>query len=151
MRYNTYNSLLNQLSQLKCMSKRLCDPPESLHYEYISRLNNMPNCTCSGYNTHKQTHKAQKPNISKIHKTFVNSFLLPFGTSSKHLYTETRKLLIITASTKKCKWIYYREDKDFSNKVYSSLNGFLLIQRTYLNISRVTMDSSLHSCRDSMI
>lgn len=45
----------------------------------------------------------------------------------------------------------YREDKEFSKQISSSLHSLLLVQRVDCNISGMTVNSSLHSRRQSMI
>lgn len=45
----------------------------------------------------------------------------------------------------------YREDKEFSKQISSSLHSLLLVQRADCNISGMTVNSSLHSRRQSMI
>ena len=45
----------------------------------------------------------------------------------------------------------HRENKEFPNEVYSSLHGLLLVQRTNLDVSRVTIDASLHLRGELMI
>lgn len=46
---------------------------------------------------------------------------------------------------------YYRKQKQFPNKICSSLDGFLLIQRTNRNISCTTINASLHVYTESMV
>lgn len=59
----------------------------------------------------------------------------------------TSLIVIICKQANKC----YREDEEFPNKVYSSLNSFLFIQRANFNVSCMTIYASLHLCRESMV
>ena len=84
------------------------------------------------------------------HNKLIFCYVYKVDTSilfSKIVVVVTSLIVIICKLANKC----YREDEEFPNKVYSSLNSFLFIQRANFNVSCMTIYASLHLCRESMV